>query len=263
MRPTIERLRPVIWGDSSRVLATYASFAPGLGAVSLYVRARAYDRAVEVDTLPTDPEVIVAQAREARARDSLATLAAAPPPAPAPAPASGPPPAAAPPVEDPWDVAARQIGRFPPSRFSEVPAAFARELESLGCTIPQSALMPAQRLAPHNVIHGSFGAQGQTDWAALCSRGGQSTILVHWGGAAQCPRELAAAPDRGFLQGVGEVGIVFSRAIASRDTYTDYADSAITNVKLEHDGIDDAFQGKASTVWFCRGGKWLQLSGAD
>jgi len=68
-----------------------------------------------------------------------------------------------------------------PSALPSLPRAFRAELERRGCTVPQSH-------RSENAISGHFGASGQVDWAVLCSQRGQSTILVSWGGTAQCPR---------------------------------------------------------------------------
>jgi hypothetical protein len=167
------------------------------------------------------------------------------------------------PREDQWVRADRMTPRLPPSAFPALPAAFARELEQLGCTIPQSDYTGGRG----NVIHGSFAAAGQQDWAVLCSRNRSSVIFVYWGGPARCPRELAPAEDKGFLQTIGGGRIGFSRGIRTRNTYHVYPseDSAGVDrdVALEHDGIDDAFEGKASVVRFCRGGTWITFSGAD
>jgi hypothetical protein len=168
------------------------------------------------------------------------------------------------PREDQWDRAARLTKRLPPSAFPELPKPFAAELEQLGCTIPQSAYSGEER---GNVIQGNFAAPGQRDWAALCSRAGTSVILVFWGGPVQCPRELESAEDKSYLQGLGGGRIGFSRGIRPRNSYHVYPseDSAGVEreVKLEHDGIDHAFEGKASSVLFCRAGKWISFSGAD
>ncbi len=167
------------------------------------------------------------------------------------------------PREDQWDRAARLTKRLPPSAFPELPKPFAAELEQLRCTIPQSGYGGERG----NVIHGNFAAPGQEDWAVLCSRGGASVILVFWGGPVQCPRELGLAEDKSFLQTVGGGRIGFSRGISTRNSYHVYPseDSAGVEreVELEHDGIDSAFEGKASSVLFCRAGKWISFSGAD
>lgn len=166
-------------------------------------------------------------------------------------------------LEDQWDRAARLTTRLPPSAFTELPKQFAEELEQLGCTIPQSAYTGERG----NVIHGNFAARGQEDWAVLCSRGGTSVILVFWGGPAQCARELALAEDKSYLQGLGSGRIGFSRGIRTRDSYHVYPSEDSVggdrDVKLEHDGIDNAFEGKASSVLFCRAGTWIRFSGAD
>src|SRR5262245_4528842 len=179
---------------------------------------------------------------------------------PAPPPESPLPPAAVRDTaqEDQWDRAARLTTRLPPSAFAELPKRFAEELEQLGCTIPQSAYTGERG----NVIHGSFAARGQEDWAVLCSRGGTSVILVFWGGPVQCPREVASAEDKSYLQGLGDGLIGFSRGIRTRDSYHVYAGGE-RDVKLEHDGIDDAFEGKASSVMFCRAGAWIRFGGND
>ena len=180
-------------------------------------------------------------------------------------------------VERLLDSAVHRISRLPAARFPELPRDFARELDSLGCAVPQSYFAGE----PHNVIRGSFGAPGQEDWAALCSRAGVSVILVHWGGPVQCPREVGAndrsraAPDRHYLQSIGGDRIGFSRRIVTTDSYHDHGEEVdqedLTGVgeerphyvKLDHDAIEDAFLEKASTVWYCKEGTWIALPGAD
>jgi hypothetical protein len=153
------------------------------------------------------------------------------------------------------------IRRLAPADFPELPQPFATELQQLGCTIPQSDYT-GQR---GNVIQGQFGAAGQTDWAVLCSRNEASVILVYWGGTAQCPREIHPAPDAAYVQGLGEGRSGFSRGITRVDSYNDYpyADARPRQVRLEHDGIENAFEGKASHIYFCREGKWIVHGGND
>lgn len=205
---------------------------------------------------PPNAMRIEARGRVGQASVLLDTIAGAP--VPTAARDTGPPP------ETEWTIAARQIRRLPPASFSELPKPFIAELEQLGCTVPQSDYSGGRT----NVIQGSFGAAGQRDWAVLCSRGGASVIFLYWGGPAQCPRELRSASDAGFLQGLGEGRIGFSRGInktASYHVYPDLDDTASVDreVQLDHDAIDDAFEGKASTVYFCRNGTWVAFSGMD
>jgi hypothetical protein len=163
-----------------------------------------------------------------------------------------------------WARAEREIVQLPLSKFPELPAAFVRELE--GCTVPQTYVTSR----PHNVIHGTFASSRQLDWAVLCSRGGESVIRIFWGGPVHCPRELQAAANRGYLQGIGEGKIGFSRYIGMTDFYRNYGDESDTattigerTVKLEHDAIEDSFAEKGSTIWLCRNGRWISFSGAD
>ena len=169
-----------------------------------------------------------------------------------------------PPPETQWTIAARQIRRLAPAAFPELPKPFIAELEQAGCTVPQSDYRGGRT----NVIEGSFGAPGQHDWAVLCSRDGSSLIRVYWGGPARCPSELHAAPDAGYLQDLGEGRIGFSRGIHKTTSHHEYpADNDTTSVdrevQLDHDAIDDAFEGKASTVYFCRKGTWVTFGGND
>jgi len=250
----------ITWQDSNRFVTYYRTRAPiaadeptHLIPVHFNVRGSVQAKTVAVDTFPDNP-----------------TVAQAPATAP-PAPEGSSPPVApaGQPTEDVWARAAREITRLPPAAFPQIPPAFARELDSLHCAIPQSAYSGGP---PHNVVRGHFGAKGQDDWAALCSRGGRSVILVHWSGPLQCPRELAEGDDANMLQGLGGGRIGYSRGLRTVNLVPEYPDESDTTrrdttidltIHLEHDGIDDAFEGKASVIWFCRNGKWIRYAGAD
>jgi hypothetical protein len=153
--------------------------------------------------------------------------------------------------------------RLDPSRFASLPPPLKAELHRRGCTIPQ---VFADR-RPHNVVRGHFKTRHQVDWAVLCSRRRTSSILIFWGGDPKVFSELAERPDADFLQVVNAGEIGFSRAIGIasakfiRDHHQQFGGPKPP--PLTHDGIDDAFVGKASTVWFWYRGKWLQLQGAD
>ncbi len=162
-----------------------------------------------------------------------------------------------------FDEAERQIVRLPPTDFKELPSSLARELERRGCTMPQEASSEVR----NNVIRGQLEAPGQTDWAALCSVDGFSSILVFWNGSESHPAEFARAEDRTFLQGMDGEKIGFSRAISAVDKefiprhYEAYGGPAPP--PIDHQGIDDAFVGKASLTHYYYQGKWYQLTGAD
>jgi hypothetical protein len=163
-----------------------------------------------------------------------------------------------------WEVAARTIRRLPPDSFPQLPVAIRSALAARGCSVPQS--FTSER--PHNAIAGSFARPGQQDWAVLCSHHDSSSIFVFCASAdARSPTEFARAPDAGFLQGIGRGRIGYSRllAVASPAQIRVYAASfggPLPKV-LDHDGVEDVFAGKASTVSYLEGGRWLALTGAD
>ena len=163
-----------------------------------------------------------------------------------------------------WDLAESQIQRLQPSELSELPEVLVAELQTRGCTIPQLGY-------PHpnsnNVIHGEFAEKGQTDWAVLCSKNRFSSILIFWGGSPENPSEIADFQDHIFLQGQGNGQILYSRALGVvgqeyiRDHYIKYIGP--NPPPIDHEGIDDIFVEKASSVHYYNQGKWLKVTGSD
>jgi hypothetical protein len=157
----------------------------------------------------------------------------------------------------------KHIVRLPPTAFSSLPRTVVRELQRRGCRILQSPEIKK----PHNVIRGSFAKRGQTDWAVLCSVKGVSRILVFWAGSGKQPAAVASAEDRHYLQGIGGNEIGYSRGISPVGKgwimlhYREFGGPKPP--PIYHQGIDDAFLGKASTTWYFYRGKWQCLSGAD
>jgi len=153
--------------------------------------------------------------------------------------------------------------RLKPREFRQLPASVRRSLDARGCTIPQ---YPG-KLAPHNVITGSFIAKGSRDWAVLCSVDGTSRILVYRNGTASKVDSLARLPDSGFLQPNASGVTEFSRKIeiATPKYIADQAKAYGTAkpANLDHEGIDDGYMDKASTVLFYSRGKWRELQGAN
>ena len=156
------------------------------------------------------------------------------------------------------------IERLTPVAFPQLPKNLMKNLQARGCTIPQAGFKPK----PNNVISGDFAKRGQTDWAALCSRGGESSILVFWGGSVKSPAELAKAPDDAYWLGNDRDGFHYYRHImvADRDYilahYREYGRGGFIP-PINHDGIDDGFLEKGSAVYYFHRDKWLSLPGAD
>jgi hypothetical protein len=160
-----------------------------------------------------------------------------------------------------WLRADDQTVRLKPSAFPNMPAPVRVELESRGCTIPQ----PAGADHPQNAVSGSFISAGHTDWAVLCSRNKRSAILIFQTGKADDVDELGDASDMNYLQVVsGDNKIGYSRLIRSlspislRNRVTKGA-----GVTVEHDGIEDVFIEKGSTISYWSGAKWIKLPGGD
>jgi hypothetical protein len=169
------------------------------------------------------------------------------------------------PAQRDWDAAERNIKRLEPAAFADLPAAVRADLGRRQCTIPQPDGVDAP--GPHNVIRGRFMSQQSTDIAVLCSKGGVSAILVYRDGATKDVATLAAMADKGFLQTGSPKAIEFSRAIGvatpARMRIYHQAFGVGKMPRVDHDGINDAFVGKASTVRYWHNGKWLELAGMD
>jgi hypothetical protein len=165
--------------------------------------------------------------------------------------------------QEQWETADRQVRRLLPTAFTQLPKSLIAELQRRGCTIPQVPMIEGLQ----NVIKGQFAKPGQTDWAVLCSIGRVSSILVFWNGSETNPAEIAKMNDIDRLQGWGGDKIVYSWAITpvGKEFVMEHFDAygGPKPPPIDHQGIDDAFVGKASAVQYFYQGKWLQLTGAD
>jgi hypothetical protein len=161
-----------------------------------------------------------------------------------------------------WAGADVATTRLRPAAFPDLPVAVRKDLERRGCTVPQS--FAAARA--ENVARGRFTSATGRDWAVLCSVARVSTILVFRGGTVPAVAELGRSPDSNFLQAVDDHGAVgYSRAIAVADARMIRAHNRDNPdlPRLDHDGINDIFVEKASTIWYWYRGRWLGLSGVD
>lgn len=161
--------------------------------------------------------------------------------------------------KDKWPVV-----RLSPQDFVELPQNLKDALENRGCLIPQ--VFDTKK--KHNVISGEFSRNGKKDWAALCSKNEVTSILVFWEGSETSVSDIFSAPESAYMQDmVGDGTMGFSRAIdtVGKDYiishYKEYGGTKPP--KIEHDGINDAFVEKASTVLYFHQGKWMELQGAD
>ena len=162
-----------------------------------------------------------------------------------------------------FDEAAKHITRLKPEAFPALPSEIAAVLRSRGCTVPQ----PAGATTPRNAIRGEFIEPGHESWAVLCSLNGSSAILVFRNRHDAAPASLGRREDRGYLQGIDERSVGYSREIRTvgRDFILRHQTGNPTAkpMRIDHHGIDDAFLEKASEVWYYHAGTWLKLPGSD
>src|SRR5277367_1279817 len=93
---------------------------------------------------------------------------------------------------------------LPPESFPALPAPIRGDLEKRHCLIPQTY----EARTPENVIHGAFHEKGSSDWAALCSQNGTTTLLVYWNSPAPKPAELASQLDTGNADPHNETNVL-------------------------------------------------------
>jgi hypothetical protein len=159
-----------------------------------------------------------------------------------------------------WVIGQALSEGLPVSKFPELPKEVASDLVRRGCTIvPDRA-----RRDGRNVLHGDFARAGQTDWAVLCRRGDQASLVVYWAGKAENPDVLnttssGLGKDPEAARTIGVVGRDRLQRYATR-----HAELTNSEMKLQfsHAGIEDAV-GMGSEILYYLDGKWLRIPGAD
>lgn len=151
------------------------------------------------------------------------------------------------------------VRHLPPSSFPDLPLAVAGELTDRGCLIPQT--YEAHR--PENVIHGSFERAGSSDWAVLCSAGGNVSLLVFFGAAQGKPAVLATAPESGRLQQqdfTGTFGFNWGIDAASPETVRE-AQIGLTPrpSALDHDAISDSVVDHSTVYHYFSKSGWTHV----
>lgn len=158
-----------------------------------------------------------------------------------------------------------------PEVFAGMPAAVRGDLARRGCRVPQASgphVAPALARRPNNVVRGAFTAPGARDWAVLCSLAGVSRILVYRNGGTVTVDSLAPLGDGVHLGREPGHGWAYTRVLSAVGARTIRRrarafDGPTPPPQLEHDGIDDAFAGKGSQVYYFYRGRWLILQGMD
>ncbi len=153
------------------------------------------------------------------------------------------------------------IRMLPPASYPEVPASIRATLEARDCLIPQTY----QAHEPENVVRGEFRQRGSNDWAVLCSHAGLTTLLIFFDNDSQPPAEVASHLNSdmtavhdlsgvlGFAWGIDPAHPMNIKAHGGNKTAGPF----------DHDGIEDAFLEKDSSIHYFKNGKWLVLEGSD
>jgi hypothetical protein len=159
------------------------------------------------------------------------------------------------------------IRRVLPADVKELPADFVEKLNVRGCTVPQfdsGEDAGGVETEPNNVIHGEFTRRGQEDWAALCSNGKTSTIVIFWGKVTACPASLARLDDAHYLKAGKDKKLHYSRSIRALGEDGLDERAGVAGLKpMSHQGIDDRFVGKSSAFFYCIERKWKIFPAKD
>jgi hypothetical protein len=142
------------------------------------------------------------------------------------------------------------IRLLPLSSFPQLPSVVVQQLEERGCMIPQTY----EAHSPENVIHGSFQKPGSSDWAALCSVRGVTTLYVFFQSDFANPVPLRHQSDSTWLGVEWSLDYGSAWGIATQPARlmrpTDNAD---------HDGIQDAFVEQSSVVHYFNNDRWTMI----
>lgn len=153
---------------------------------------------------------------------------------------------------------AYRIRLLPLSSFPALPAEVASQLGRRRCMIPQTF----EAKQPENVIHGAFEAPGSSDWAALCSAEGTTTLYVFFAGQFNDPTALRSQPDTAWLgadPGDSAMGSAWGIALRTADQLRSSPDLRRV-LTIDHDAIDDARLERTLTIHYYQAGKWLTVT---
>ena len=163
----------------------------------------------------------------------------------------------------------RWVYRFPLDSFPDLPKVVRDSLVNRGCVIPTPGAWRA------NVITGAFTAKGAVEWAVICSVRDTSQILILNAKSGAVVDSLNRSADSGWIQSNGNRTWLFSRFIGvvpmSRLNVVP-VDTTVEDVPyygrvlpkpIDHDGFEEAFLDKASTIYYFALGRWLEVGGSD
>lgn len=159
------------------------------------------------------------------------------------------------------------IRRLPLNSFPELPSTIVESLNARGCLIPQTY----EARGPENVVHASLRSAGSSDWAVLCSAGGNVSLLVFFGGqqavgtspVIEKPAVLGSAREMERLQahpGTGVLGFNWGIDPVSPQRIHD-AQVGLPHqpARLEHDALADSVVDHRTIYHFYANQSWTVL----
>ncbi len=149
-----------------------------------------------------------------------------------------------------------RIRLLPITAFPELPQPVVAVLNDHHCLVPQT--YEARR--PENVIHGAFEKQGSDDWAALCAVNGTTTLYVFFQSHPGEPIALRQQRNIDWLgaEVVGAYGSAWGIALR-RPSHIPVAKSDQLHPPLDHDGIEDSYIEKSTTIHYFQDGSWVTV----
>ncbi len=154
-----------------------------------------------------------------------------------------------------------RIRLLPLSSFPALPDEVVDQLSRRHCMVPQTY----EAKQPENVIEGAFHAPGASDWAALCSAEGTTTLYVFFEGQLDAPTALRSQPDTTWLgadPGDSALGSAWGIGVRTAEQLRSSPEYHRL-LPIVHDAIDDARLERGLTVHYDQGGKWLTVTAGD
>ena len=153
-----------------------------------------------------------------------------------------------------------EVRHLPPASFPDLPDAIADALTQRNCLIPQTYAAHQ----PENVIHGSFQRPGSDDWAMLCSRNGEVSLLVFFSSNPAHPMTVASAPETKRLQvhpSTTVLGFNWGIDAATPDTVHDAQVGLTPRPRpLDHDALADSVVDHATAYRYYSHDRWSVLA---
>ena len=154
------------------------------------------------------------------------------------------------------------VVRLSPMEFEYVPLPVRKQLTEMGCTIPQvsSNIHGGYVGQKHNIVSGQFATPEQTDWAAICSRNGRSSVVVLWGGSVNCKSAVTAARRDSSMM---EFDRLVLRLLPWRKgLYNSDKEAGVPETRT-HDALNYAILERAAVAYYCHEGEWLRFITSD